>query len=102
MMLLIPGIFKRYAARATVLLPMRKCARDTSTATINRATMRDNAKRGHTFVKSLRWQVITAILLVLGLGLTSLLVVAGSQMTQMTTEAFISKQEAATVTIANV
>src|SRR5258708_8543726 len=99
MIRLIPGIFRRYAARATVLLPTKKCAREVSTSTL---IPHRTEKRGRTFLKSLQWQVITAVLLVLGLGLASLLVVAGSQMTQMTTEAFISKQEVATVTVANV
>ncbi|MEP7284427.1 MAG: ATP-binding protein [Chloroflexota bacterium] len=52
-------------------------------------------------MKSLRVQLIASILLVLGLGLGTLLIVSGSQMTIMTQQAFVSQQEVVTLAVAN-
>lgn len=52
-------------------------------------------------MRSLRVQLILAILLVLGLGLTALLIMAGSQVASVTTESFSRKQEVITMAVAN-
>src|SRR5262249_6867302 len=52
-------------------------------------------------MRSLRVQVVTLLTLVLALGLGALLLAAGSQMTEMTVQAFVRKQEVATLAVAS-
>ncbi len=52
-------------------------------------------------MKSLRFQLVTAIAIVLGFGLGTLLVMTGSQMANMTMEAFTNRQEFVTLAVAS-
>src|SRR5258708_28568593 len=52
-------------------------------------------------MKSLRVQLIFAILAVLGLGLGVLLLMAGSQISSVTTESYTRRQEVVTLAVAN-
>ncbi|HLY27106.1 MAG TPA: hypothetical protein VKQ72_12250, partial [Aggregatilineales bacterium] len=52
-------------------------------------------------MKSLRVQLVTAIALALGLVLTVLLAVTGSQMASMTMDAYINRQQFVALAIAN-
>src|SRR5262249_60975397 len=52
-------------------------------------------------MRSLRVQVVALLTLVLALGLGALLLAAGSQMTEMTVEAFVRKQEVATLAVSS-